>query len=254
MRTFKRIEAAFRRTPPRTRVSVKLKSAGEEDVGKCCHLFAQKKTPKPESSSLVRCHGLISSHRVTKSLALVVERAPRPVNHCPGRPVVSLRLLGGSRPDHGEPDQEAGQADPQPTPKLLRFPPGGFDFPGLMVWSGWITRGPRTWWRTATLWLALVGWLQGLPPPTSRPTSAGRYPPSQDSTAPVCNNRENPATCPIITNRKPFPKNRLPQQSNMPWSWRSWLHNGGLDTISPDKWEEKDGRTTWRQIFGNKCF
>ena len=115
MRTFKRIEAALRRTPPRTRVSVKLKSAGKEDFGECCHLVAQKKTAKPGSSSLVRCHGLISSHRVTKSLALVVERAPRPVNHCPGRPVVSLRLLGGSRPDQGEPEQEAGQADPQPT-------------------------------------------------------------------------------------------------------------------------------------------
>ena len=80
-------------------------------------------------------------------------------------------------------------------------------FPGW--WSGWITRGPRTWWRTATLWLALVGWLQGLPPPTSRPTSAGRYPPSQDSTAPVCNNRENPATCPMI--RSSATLNRSPR-------------------------------------------
>ena len=175
------------------------------------------------------------SRIVTKSLALVVERAPRPVNHCPGRPVVSLRLLGGSRPDQGEPDQEAGQADPQPTPKLLRFPPGGFDFPRLMVWSGWITRGPRTWWRTATLWLALVGWLQGLPPPTSRPTSAGRYPPSQDSTAPVCNNRENPATCPI---RSSATLNRSPRADchnnqiclgpgGVGWGWILFLRISG---------------------------
>ena len=203
----------------------------------------------------MRCHGLIWSHRVTKSLALVLERAPRPVNHCPGRPVVSLRLLGGSRPDQGEPDQEAGQADPQPTPKLFGFPPVGFNFPRLMVWSGWITRGPRTWWRTATLWLALVGWLQGLPPPTSRPTSAGRYPPSQDSTAPVCNNRENPATCPIRSSPTVSCSPRADCHDNQICLGPGGVgETMGLDSISPDKWEEKDGRTTWRQIFGNKCF
>ena len=130
MRTFKRIEAAFKRTPPRTRVSVKLKSAGEEDVGKCCHLVAKEKTPKPEFSSQVRCHGLISSHRVTKSLALVLERAPRPVNHCPGRPVVSLRLLGGSRPDQGEPDQEAAKLTHNPLPNSSGFLQLASIFPG----------------------------------------------------------------------------------------------------------------------------
>ena len=254
MRTFKRIEAAFKRTPPRTRVSVKLKSAGEEDVGKCCHLAAKNKHP---SLNNPLWWDVTAWFGVTESRSHLLLWWTR------GRQGQSTTAPDGQL-SHFDSSEAVGLTKESPTkrPAKLTHNPlpnsSGFlqlasIFPGW--WSGWITRGPRTWWRTATLWLALVGWLQGLPPPTSRPTSAGRYPPSQDSTAPVCNNRENPATCPI---RSSATLNRSP---------RADCHNNqiclgpggvgetmGLDTISPDKWEEKDGRTTWRQIFGNKCF
>ena len=147
-----------------------------------------------------------------------------------------------------------GQADPQPSPKLFRFPPGGFDFPRLMVWVD------HTWPSNLVEDCHPVAGSSRVAPriaSTNQPTNECRSIPTesgQHSTGLQQPRKSRNLPDQIISNLKPFPRSRLPQQSNMPWTWRSWLNNMGLDTIFPDKWEEKDGRTTWRQIFGNKCF
>ena len=177
-----RTEAVLRPSPPRTRVSVKVSWTAPSPkpfpwiklLRALLNLFPTMSRPAFESPS----------HEVTCS--------------CGGRQGQSTTALGGpsSLPLPGgsgeHPEKEGDRRHSDHPPGQLHPDPNTLALPGSLFWvaPGSVTRGPRTWWRTGSLWLAIVGWLDCLrPSPRASPVDTHRV-----LTPPVCNNRENPAT------------------------------------------------------------
>ena len=126
------------------------------------------------------------SHRVTKSLALVVA-APRPVNHCPRR----ATLTSTPRRQPGTTRRTKGAGTPitpdHLTPRTLWLSLGPFFGSGSGTRHTWPSNLVEDWHPVAG-----DSRLAGLPPSLSE--QASPVDTHRVLTPPVCNNRENPAT------------------------------------------------------------